>query len=496
MTRQPQVRAVIYGRSSIAKQKSINDQLTENRAACQANDWTVVKELSDPTSASRYATKVRENWARLLELLPEVDVIVLWEPSRGDRSLASWATFLDSSRANKVRIHAVSHARTYNPANARDYRSLAEDGVDAAYESDKKSEQVRRGKAAAARAGRPDGVLTFGYARRYDPVTREFDSQHEQPEHAAIVRDIIGSLAGGEPVSGICRRLNRAGTPTPRGAKWYAASVKAIALNPAYRPHPDNPARGCRVHHGQTYVACWPPLVTETEWQAVQEILGTGDKAVRAQRLASKPGQVRYLLSGAARVMTSQCGGKLLAHKASVARAAGYICEADGCVACPMVEADKYVTKLVVDRVSEPDARDMWVADDTAARQATDELARLRAELKQARASFAMPGGISSEAMAMKEEAMAPAIADAERRSRPTGLSLAALQLFDAAKMGADRVRPTWEAFPLPAQREVIAGMFTSLVLGPVRTRLTRWIPEGDRFAIVSARISHEWRKP
>src|SRR6266481_6306087 len=113
------IRTVTYSRNSSAKQKSINDQKADNRRVCEAGGWSVVAELDDPSSASRYATKVRQNWVRLLELLPDVDMVVLWEPSRGDRSLTSWAGFLDACRTHKVRIHAVSHQTTYDPANPR-----------------------------------------------------------------------------------------------------------------------------------------------------------------------------------------------------------------------------------------------------------------------------------------------------------------------------------------------------------------------------------------
>ena len=73
-----QVRAATYSRNSSAKQKSINDQRAENRRAAQELGWTVPVELDDPSSASRHAPKVRRNWEKLLELLPEVDVVVLW----------------------------------------------------------------------------------------------------------------------------------------------------------------------------------------------------------------------------------------------------------------------------------------------------------------------------------------------------------------------------------------------------------------------------------
>lgn len=108
---------MIYSRNSSAKQKSIDDQQAANRAATELNGWTVVAELDDPSSASRYATKVRRNWARLLELLPTIDVVVLWEPSRGDRTLATWVGFLDACREHCVRIHAVTHNRFRSFAN-------------------------------------------------------------------------------------------------------------------------------------------------------------------------------------------------------------------------------------------------------------------------------------------------------------------------------------------------------------------------------------------
>jgi hypothetical protein len=161
-----------------------------------------------------------------------------------------------------------------------------------------------------------------------------------------------------------------------------------------------------------------------------------------------------------------------------------------------MPEVDEYVTRLVVARLSKRDARHLWAADDAATRAAADELARLRAELDDARASFATPGGISAAALAMKESAMEPAITDAERRSRPTGVPLAAIKMIDAAKFGKDRVRPTWDGLPLLGKRDVITGIFVSLTLGPITDRITRWTLPEERLAIVADRVTHEWRTP
>ena len=495
MSEQSATAAAIYGRNSSAKQKSIDDQQAENRAVVEANGWRLAVELADPTSASRYATKPRENWARLLDLLPTVDVIVLWEPSRGDRSLATWAAFLDACRANSVQIHAVTHNRTYDPRNARDYRSLAEDGVDSAYESDKISQRVLRGQATAAHAGRPHAPTTYGYLRRYDPVTRAFVEQVPHPEHAQVVRDIITAVARGKPLHQIVRDLDAAGTPSPRSAeRWYHSTVKSIATNHAYRPHPEDPEHGIRVHRGALHVGQWPPLVAESVWQAAQVVLGGNSEVSRRARRDSAPGQIKYLLSGNSAVMTATCGAMLSGFCATDGRGATYGCKMDRCASAPMPEVDEYVTRLAVARFARKDARRLWVTDDAAARAAEEELTRLLAELEEARQSFYRPGGISAAALAGKEAAMAPAIAAARERAKPAGAPLTALELLDAAEFGAGHVREVFDAFALLARRELISGLFTRLTLGPATVRLTRWSSPAERLEVVADRISHEWR--
>ena len=54
----------------------------------------------DGRSASRFASLERERWPDVLRAIDrgEVDVLLLWESSRGDRQPASWAELLDLLR--------------------------------------------------------------------------------------------------------------------------------------------------------------------------------------------------------------------------------------------------------------------------------------------------------------------------------------------------------------------------------------------------------------
>jgi DNA invertase Pin-like site-specific DNA recombinase len=184
-----------------------------------------VAELSDGSSASRYATKGRDEWAELLRLVPELDVVVFWEPSRGDRTLSSWVAFLDLCRDHEVLVHATGHGTTYDPRKARDYRGLAEDGVDAAYESDKISMRTSRGMANAAASGLPAGPTTYGYVRVYHDRTGAFVEQVEHPEHAGVVREIVRRLGAGEAVTAVASDLTGRGVPTPEGAGVFVAEL-------------------------------------------------------------------------------------------------------------------------------------------------------------------------------------------------------------------------------------------------------------------------------
>jgi hypothetical protein len=158
-------------------------------------------------------------------MLPELDVVMLWEASRGDRTLGTWVAFLDRCRDLGVRIFDTSRGKMLDPQDARDYRGLAEDGVDAAYEADKISMRTSRGLQTAAQEGRPTSMVTYGYERVYHDRTGAFVAQREHPVHGPIVREIVQRLGKGEALTAVARDLTGRGVPTPEGAGTYVAEI-------------------------------------------------------------------------------------------------------------------------------------------------------------------------------------------------------------------------------------------------------------------------------
>ena len=92
----------------------------------------------------------------------------------------TWVAFLDSCREHGVRVRAVSHSRTYDPREGRDYETLAEDGVSSAYEADLISERVLRGQGESAAEGKPHSRTAY----RLPKVLRPEDEGIQPPRTA------------------------------------------------------------------------------------------------------------------------------------------------------------------------------------------------------------------------------------------------------------------------------------------------------------------------
>lgn len=474
-------RGAVYGRESKGKTKSVADQLKVGMAALLELSWDHAGTYSDKTSASRYAKVVRGDWTRLRVDLEAgtVDALILWECSRGSRTLTDWSMLLDLCASLGVLIHVVSHDRTYDPRRAGDYKQLASEGVDAAVQVHRASESVRRGVNLAASEGRPHGRTPYGYVRVYDS-SREFAEQRAQPEQVAIVNEIVTRVASAEPVYKIVRELRARKLPSPSGGLWTPSTVVNIARNPAYI--------GKRRHKDSLHDAIWPAIVPEAMWKLAQGVLG------QPQRRESPPGRALYLLS--APLVQAPCGNSM----GSTASGSGrrYRCIDDYCSSIGAADADAWVAAVVCARLSRRDARAMFAADDRASGAAREELDALEDELRAARESWARPGGggISDEAMAMKESAMKAPIADARRRTRPTGVSASLLAMLDAAEAG-EHVRTVWDDLPLPARRDLIRIVCGTITIAAAGGQpLNRWSKPKERQRAAERRITFERAQP
>ena len=295
--------------------KSPDQQHDENVKSFERQGWLVHPAppyRDTDRSASRFAKRDREDFKRLIGDLEdnsfEANVLAIWESSRGSRRVGEWVDLVDLCKDRNVRIWVTTHGRLYDPANARDRRSLLEDAVDAEYESDKTSERIRRDVRSAAEKGRPHGKNIYGYHRVYDKQTRELLSVEEHPEQAPIVKEAARRILAGETFYGIAKDFNERGIAPRRPTRkehrenygWTPPAVKQMLTMPAYA--------GKRQHQGEIVGdAVWPALFDLAIWQKLQTIMSP------PERRRTNDWPAKHLLAGLA--LCGVCGGPMRVGK-------------------------------------------------------------------------------------------------------------------------------------------------------------------------------------
>lgn len=456
---QPPLRAGNVGRVSKDKSgeaRSVEEQHRENEAAAAANGWTVTERYEDVMSASRFAARAREDWPRLLADVDagKLDVVILWEPSRGSRKLGEWVGFLDLARERGCLIHVTSHRHTYDLSNRRDRRALVDDGADAEDESEKTSERVRRALAANAADGQPHSPPPFGYRRRYDPATGKRDRvQAQEPveDEAALVRRVITMVAAEVPLSDVERDT---GVRRSTIRKWvHSASYVGKVRTP-----------------GGLVDARWPGIVAEDIWRQAQAALAAKPRA----RVNSRPGGARYLLSG---IMTCPEGEPVEGDPASGRRRASYACKA-GHASIAQAGADEVIRDLVIARCMQDDLYQLLTAAaGDEAEKARAEAVRLEGELQEW-----LDAGVSPRAYKKQEDRLLPLIAAARERAELLTVPAPIRDL-----VSADDVLGAWERMTVAQRRGAVRFLFERVTLHR-SARPGPGIPAHER-------ITWEWRE-
>ncbi|MGH3682783.1 MAG: recombinase family protein, partial [Natronosporangium sp.] len=446
-------RAGLYARQSHGKDRSITQQLDACRQDAAAEGYQVAAEYQDKVSASRHARRPRDDWPRLLADLAagRLDVVVVWESSRGDRTLTSWSQFLDLCRQHRVLIRVVDHHRTYDMTQPRDWRTLAEDGTDNQYESEKTRQRIIRDSAASAAAGRPNGPVPYGYERAYHPRTRELVEQREHPEQAAIVREIFTRVRAGHPVRGLARDLQRRQVPPPGqwrpsyGSGWTPEHVRNMVRRKAYI--------GRRSHNGDpaTTPAVWPPIVGEELFWGANRVLDD-QKAARW-----RPARAEHVLSGVG--ACTACGSDDARYYGRHDQRLGlrYNCRICG-KGLDGADYENLVLAYVLGRLARPDVYEQLAAAgesaDAEAAATRAELARLTGELDQWREA-AGRGETTPASLARVEAGYSKRIDAAQARLTRVSLPPPVRDLLDAE----GDLLARWVAMPVPARRAVITAL-------------------------------------
>lgn len=504
-------KAGVYDRESKGKGSSIDDQNRENLAACEENGWRVSVRYRDKVSASRFGKKVRADWPRVVEDVAagRIDVLVVWEISRGDRTMDTWVPFVTACRENGVLIHVTSAETTYDPRKAAHRKALLDAGSDAEHESEKISNRSKKGIGGAVLAGKPHGRSASGYVREYGPIVDGKRTFTDVPDdYAPVAEEIIKRIARNDPIVQIVGDLHQRGVWTPAAmararagtnvqgpvceqgcdhgscrairGRWLRNSVRQLAKRPTYA--------GLRGHNGSTHPGTWTPIVPEIVWRDAQAVLED------PSRRTTQPGRYRWLLSYLA---TAPCGGEMNARPGREGRKPMYRCIQDGCVSIGIAELDALITRLVLARLARQDVRADLVPDAADAEAARVEVARVRAELEELAEQLELGpdhGGISATLAARAEPGIRQRLVDAERRLSATAGNGPLLALLGDGELTEEVLRPQWEKLSVAGRRSVIGAMAERIQVGPAEKWATRWTDAEDRVRLAAERTTITWR--
>lgn len=462
--------------------KSPDQQHDENVQSIERQGWSL---HADPPyrdtdrSASRFATKAREDFKRLIDDLERdafgADVLAIWESSRGSRRVGEWVDLVDLCKERSVRIWVTTHGRLYDPANARDRRSLLEDAVDAEYESDKTSERIRRDVRAAAEKGKPHGKNIYGYQRVYDKQTRELLRVEEHPEQAPIVKEAARRILDGDTFYAVAKDFNERGIASRRPTRkdhrsnygWTPPAVKQMLTMPAYA--------GKRQHQGEIVGdAVWPALIDYATWQKLQTIMSPADR----KRTNDWP--AKHLLAGIA--LCGVCGAPMRVGKQNAGTKKHdeegnplprktyrtYVCSGvpgrpgpDGKkgfhVAMREEHLDEVVTELMLARLERPDFLAMigerGEGTDAERRALLDEIAGYQEYLDKVRADAAVK--LQFELLLDQEARIEPKIRAVQSRLE----KISEVDPFVLTILAGGGIRMEWKDLELAEKRRLVRAV-------------------------------------
>ncbi|MFD5078037.1 recombinase family protein [Streptomyces sp. NPDC058371] len=483
---------VSKGRGRTAR--SITDQHTQNLAAeAEHGPWTWGEPYKDTGSASKYATRARGDFDKLMADLTSGafgepgDVLVLWEISRLARETGKGVAIIDLCEAGGYLIHLTSQGgdlgRTYDPRNWSDRAELISGINDAEKEARKLSARTLRGVNSAAKEGRPHGRIPFGYARDYEVIDGRprCVRQYPDPETGSLIRELFERAAGSddnlpEPVYAIAQDWKTRGIRTPDrtvdgklvpGKPFHDGNLREMLTKAVYA--------GLREHNGTR---------VPVQWEGYEPIVSR-ELFDRVQRLFANPTRRTYLGTGVQHVLTSTlrcdaCGGPITV-RCRKDGAPGYECAKKGCARVDKAEVDRIVIGdleagepqlgVILAYLSAPHrhARLRRPAADFTAEEATvrTELAGLRGELEELEAA---PRPKTARARLQRTADMEELETDIAALETKLGKLTAPDPLTDIlpSDPGADLIA-WWMAADVHRQRAVAALLLSPVLLGQVR---------------------------
>ena len=191
------------------------------------------------------------------------------------------------------------------------------------------------------------------------------------PDEAETVKKVFELFVAGETLKGIARTLNDAGVITRSGSRWDSSTLYGILRNARYcgrstyrvrERTPDGKSRFVRVTAEAK--GNWEAIVSESVYDLAQARLND------PSRKTNRTGTERKHL-GSSLFLCGVCGGKVRTN------ANRYWCPEGGHITRTQAPIDELVLRLMLARLSQPDALEVFRQDTGALMTETETEAQL-----------------------------------------------------------------------------------------------------------------------
>lgn len=318
-------RVALYLRRSHDKhqEESLETQRRSAVEFCAARGWVIVEEFVDGEDrrASRAEFQKRPGLIRLVNhaKAKAFELVVVRDETRLGGDQQRTGLLMQDLIDAGVGIVYYIDGEFVEMENAVDKFLVAARNFASELEREKISSRVHERLLQKAKAGKPAGGLSYGYAI-------EDDCYVVKAGEAAVVRRIFAEYQSGRGFRAIVYKLNKEGVTPPRGRSWNPTSARGILTNPRYIGE----ARYNQVRHVYrggtkvkerrpeaehvTYVC--PAIVSRKSWEAVQARLAKNPRF--GERSADPKGpEPKYLLTGISRC--AACGGPITVKRRKAA---------------------------------------------------------------------------------------------------------------------------------------------------------------------------------
>lgn len=267
----------------------------------------------DDISASKFSTKPRPGLDRLLKLVEDnrVNVIYVTELSRLYRRMEELLVLINVSERTALKRIETTDGEVYHLDTAEGRHQARGAVNNNIRESDVASRRQKRKKAAQAALGKDSGgERPYGY---------EPDRVTVRESEGAVIREMVRRYLNGHSTTQIAYWANDEGHRMARGGQWGSINVRNLMKS--------RRIGGIRVHLGAEYPAVWEPIIDKQAFERLQLEI-----QLRAQHPSAVPKARKYLLTGL--VYCAKCGkpmaGNIRRDNPSKPKKRYYVCRMHG----------------------------------------------------------------------------------------------------------------------------------------------------------------------